>query len=112
MKSLLFIVAAVAGIALVFPPPNAADIKQGRLKAQQVCQTCHGLNGLAPMAGVPLLSGQKREYLIAQLKAFRTSTRQHAQMSIIAKGLSDYDIENVADWYSSIRISVELPEAE
>ena len=56
------------------------------------------------------LSGQQKDYLIIQLKAFRDGKRQHPQMSIIAGGLSDEDIENVAEWYSGIRVTVELPE--
>jgi len=109
MKPLVLILALLAGSGLVSLPLRAADLAQGKLKAQQACQTCHGLNGLSPMAGVPVLSGQKEEYMIAQLQAFRTSQRQHAQMSIIAQGLSDADIENVANWYASIKVSVELP---
>ncbi len=35
--------------------------------------------------------------------------RHHEQMSIIAKMLNDDDIENVAEWYSSIKITIEMP---
>lgn len=112
MKHPFLYIAALAGMLLQALPSNAADLAQGKLKVQQVCQTCHGVGGMAPMAGVPNLGGQKEEYLIAQLRAFRASRRQHAQMSIIAQGLSDADIENVAKWYSSIRISIELPDIE
>jgi cytochrome c553 len=30
-------------------------------------------------------------------------------MSIIAKGLTDSDIANVADWFSSLKVTVKLP---
>ena len=88
----------------------AGDLLQGKAKAETVCQTCHGVDGLGTLAGVPNLSGQNEDYIVIQLQAFRAERRQHAQMSIIAKMLSDADIENVATWYSSIKISVELPD--
>jgi cytochrome c553 len=30
-------------------------------------------------------------------------------MNIIAKSLADADIENVSEWYSSIKVTVETP---
>jgi cytochrome c553 len=56
------------------------------------------------------LSGQQKEYIVAQLEAYRRDQRRHEQMNIIAKMLSDDDIENVAEWYSSIKITIELPQ--
>jgi len=88
---------------------SAGELAAGKAKAQAVCQTCHGLDGQATTAMVPNLSGQRKEYIIVQLESFRAGTRQHAQMSIIAKNLTDDDIENVAEWYSNIRITVEQP---
>ena len=44
------------------------------------------------------------------LKAFRTGKREHEMMSVIAKDLSDGDITSVAQWYSSIKITVQVPE--
>lgn len=56
------------------------------------------------------LGGQQKGYMVIQLKAFRDGKRQHPQMSIIAQGLSDDDIENVAEWYSNIRVTFETPD--
>ena len=103
-----FLVAALVG--MVSTQAVAASLAAGKVRAEAICQTCHGINGLGTIAGVPNLSGQQEDYMIKQLKAFRSSQRQHPQMSIIAQMLSDVDIENVSKWYSSIKISVELPE--
>ena len=78
-------------------------------KVDTLCQTCHGKDGKATVVGSPNLSGQQKEYLIEQLRAYRSGTRRHEQMSIIAKSLTDDDIENLAEWYSSIKITVEKP---
>lgn len=82
----------------------------GKAKVESVCRTCHGMDGQGTLAGVPNLGGQNKDYLVIQLQAFRSNRRQHAQMSIIAQMLSDEDIENVTDWYSSIRVTIEQPE--
>ena len=88
---------------------TAADAGAGRAKAESVCQTCHGVDGQATQAMVPHLSGQQQDYLVIQLEAYRSGQRQHPQMSIIAQMLSDEDIRNLAAWYASIPIKVELP---
>ena len=73
------------------------------------CQNCHGEDGVANLPGAANLSGQQKEYLIDQMRAFRSGKRQNAQMSIIAKPLTDDEIEKLCEWYSSIKITVEKP---
>jgi cytochrome c553 len=90
-------------------PALAADLAAARAKAQALCQNCHGENGVAVLPGAANLSGQQKEYFSAQLRAYRSGSRQHEQMSIVAKTLTDADIENLADWYSAIKVTVETP---
>lgn len=85
------------------------DAAGGRAKARILCENCHGADGMAVLPGAANLSGQQREYLREQLRAFRSGIRQNPQMSIIAKTLTDDDIENLSSWYSNIKISVEMP---
>ncbi len=73
-------------------------------KAQQ-CSVCHGALGLSTAPDAPNLAGQPRIYLIAQMKQFRSGKRASEVMNVVAKPLSDEDIEALADWYASIRIS-------
>lgn len=68
------------------------------------------MDGIATVAMVPNLSGQPKDYITVQLKAFRSGQRQHPQMNIIAKGLSDEDIDNLSEWFSSIKVTIELPD--
>jgi cytochrome c553 len=91
------------------PMALAADAAAGRAKAK-TCQTCHGIDGIAKQPNVPHLAGESEIYLTKQLKAFRDGERKDLQMSIMAKPLSDEDIANLAAWYSSIKITVTLPE--
>ena len=88
---------------------ETADPALGRQKAK-ACQTCHGIDGLARIPTAPHIAGESQVYLVTQLKAFRSGTRTHEIMSLIAKDLSDEDIENLAAWYSGIEIDVRMPE--
>ncbi len=90
-------------------PALAGDAAAARAKAQTLCQNCHGENGVAVLPGAANLSGQQKEYLRAQLRAYRSGSRQNDQMSIVAKTLTDADIENLAEWYSAIKVTVEMP---
>jgi cytochrome c553 len=74
-----------------------------------MCQNCHGVDGVATLPGAANLSGQQKEYLIEQMRAYRSGRRQNPQMSVIAKPLSDEEIEKLCEWYSSIKITVEKP---
>jgi len=95
--------------AALSTPAWAGDAAAGKLKVEQACQTCHGMDGIGTVPMAANLSGQQELYMIAQLKAYKLGKRQHEQMSIIAGMLSDEDIENVAAWYSGIKITVEMP---
>jgi cytochrome c553 len=90
-------------------PALAGDAAAAPAKVRTLCQNCHGENGVAVLPGAANLSGQQKEYLVAQLRAFRSGSRQNPQMSIVAKTLTDGDIENLAEWYSAIKVTVEMP---
>lgn len=104
------LIAPIMALLFISGSSFAADLQAGKLKAQQMCQTCHGMDGQATLPMTANLSGQREDYMVIQLEQFRSGRRQHAQMSIIAQSLTDEDIENVAHWYASIRITVTMPE--
>src|SRR5947208_1382116 len=85
----------------------AADAAAGKKKAA-ICAVCHGLNGLSKNPEAPNLAGDNANYLIKQLNAFKSGARQQEMMTIIAKGLSDEDVANLAAWYSSLKVTVEM----
>jgi len=90
-------------------PAVAADAAAGRAKVRAVCVNCHGENGVAVLPGAANLAGQQPEYLRAQLRAFRSGSRKDPQMSVVAKTLTDADIDNLAEWYSAVKVTVEAP---
>ena len=67
------------------------------------CAACHGMQGISIAPIYPNLAGQKQEYLVAQLKAFRDGSRKNAIMQPMAKGLTDADIVNIAAYLATLK---------
>lgn len=65
---------------------------------------------MATAPNTPNLAGQPTGYLSAQLMAFRSGTRRNEVMSVVAKALSDSDIEDLAAWFASIQVSATPPD--
>ena len=91
-------------------------LKAGKETAQNICSGCHGVSGKAESGGnsgaVPNIYAQQRDYLTIKLKAYKSGELQHPQMTMIAQMLSDDDIDNVAEWYSRIKVKVFDPDIE
>jgi cytochrome c553 len=95
---------------LYLEPAAAQDIAAGNKKAGATCAVCHGRDGIAKVADAPNLAGNNAQYLAKQLHAFKSGARKHEQMSIIAEGLSDADIANLAAWFAAMKVTVTLPQ--
>ncbi|MDP5033141.1 MAG: cytochrome c [Paraglaciecola sp.] len=79
----------------------SADIEAGKAKSVS-CNACHGSKGVSMIPMYPNLAGQKAQYLVLQLKAFRDGERKNMLMSPMVSGLTDTDIENLAAYYASL----------
>jgi cytochrome c553 len=85
---------------------GAQIVAQGTASGAIACARCHGFDGLADGSGAfPKLAGQFPQYLAKQLKAYASGTRQNAIMEPIAKALKDTEIDSVAQYYASLRLS-------
>jgi len=80
---------------------HAGDAEAGKAKSV-TCAACHGGEGISPTGIWPNLAGQKEQYLLAQMKAFKDGARVNAQMAPMMASLSDEDMANLAAYYSSL----------
>ncbi len=80
---------------------QAADIEAGKAKSV-TCAACHGANGISMIPMYPNLAGQKEQYLVLQLKAFRSGERKNMVMAPMAANLSDQDIANLSAYYANL----------
>ncbi len=94
--------AAAVVLATTFGSATAGDVAAGKAKSA-TCAGCHGANGISNVPMYPNLAGQKEQYLVKQMKAFRDGTRTDPTMNAMAKPLSDADIDNLAAYYASLK---------
>jgi cytochrome c553 len=93
------------GLALLSPgQAQARDPVAGKIRAG-MCATCHGPLGLSQLPNAPHLAGQPALYIVEQLRNYRSGKRQNEVMSVMAKPLTDQEIDDLAAWYESIQIS-------
>jgi len=99
--------AAILAAAFIAAPGSsqAGNVKAGREKAQ-ICEVCHGLDGLAKIAEAPNLAGQNERYLIKQIEAFKAGERNNEQMTLVVPPLSQADIEDLAAYYAAIEVTI------
>ena len=81
---------------------QAADPAAGARQYDATCVACHGPGGVAVAPIYPNLNGQKEQYLVEQMKAFRDGTRKNAIMEPMAKGLTDAQIADLSAYLSRI----------
>ncbi|MFY9327462.1 MAG: c-type cytochrome [Georgfuchsia sp.] len=81
-------------------PVSQGDVVAGRVIAAG-CEGCHGEAGIGANDSGPGLAGQKVDYLILALKAYKSGARAEPVMSAMAQELSDNDIDNVVAYFST-----------
>ena len=83
---------------------DAAKVEAGRKKSDEVlCPMCH-LGGFVGQNEIPRVAGQHYEYIKKQLSDFkaRRRTNDAGNMTSVASTLSDADIENLAQYVTSL----------
>jgi cytochrome c553 len=66
------------------------------------CASCHGANGIATHSAWPNLAGQKSTYLARQMRAVRDGSRHSPLMSPPMKGISNAQIDTLAEYYANM----------
>lgn len=83
---------------------DPARVAHGKAKADEVlCTMCH-LGGFMGQNEIPRVAGQHYEYIVKQMKDFKTYRRTNdaGNMASVAKTLSERDIEDLAHYLSSL----------
>lgn len=106
MRYSLLLAAVLAAMSV---EAEAGDAVLGR-KVATKCVACHGIDGQSKNPEAPHISGQVERYIVKALKRYISGEREDPQMSMIVKQLKDGDVENVAAYYSSIKVTVEKPQ--
>lgn len=81
---------------------TAAAIGASAAVGPEACKACHGANGISASPTIPNLAGQKRDYLVKQLQAFRSGERKNELMAAIASQLDDTQMRTLATYWSGL----------
>ena len=99
MKVTILVALVIIGVLLV-GTVNAGDAAAGKTKSA-TCAGCHGATGSSNNPMYPNLAGQKDQYLVKAIKAYRSGKRGDPTMKAMVSALSDADVENLAAFFSS-----------
>jgi cytochrome c553 len=82
---------------------QATSLYAGQSKAAAVCSQCHGIRNPSADAPFPPLAGRDPEYLKKAIKQYRDKTRKSDIMNAIAGSLKDSEINDIAEYYGSVK---------
>ncbi|MFT6194463.1 MAG: cytochrome c553 [Cognaticolwellia sp.] len=77
------------------------DADAGKAKSA-TCAGCHGANGIGISDTFPNLAGQHADYIVVQLKAFKSGERENSLMYSMAAGLSEQDMADLGAYFSAL----------
>ena len=92
LKVLVLTITMLSGSSLLAKPAKL-----------MICAACHGNDGIGTNDLYPNLNGQKKKYLIKQMKDFKSGKRKDASMKPMVQSLTDKDIEELAAYYSKLK---------
>jgi cytochrome c553 len=82
--------------------PKAPNVRKPLTTEEwaQRCDRCHGVNGNSTDPRLPMLAGQRADYLLKALQGYRARTRKSSEMAAMSDGLSEDDLDNLAGHYA------------
>ena len=92
----------LAIVGLSATAQTATELNARSLAA--TCASCHGTDGRsAEGAAVPSLAGMPKDYMLAQMKAFKDGTRPATIMHQLSKGFTDQQVETIATYFFALK---------
>lgn len=95
------IISALLLISVSYFSVYANDISE----TVKVCGACHGAQGISADPTIPNLAGQKAIYMAMEVKAIRDGVRTNSLMDAVVKGLTDQQIDRLAEHFSKLQPS-------
>ena len=84
--------------------PDPVKAERGKKKADEVlCTMCH-LGGFMGQNEIPRVAGQHYDYIVKQMKDFKTAKRTNdaGNMASVSKTLSDRDMDDLAHYLAGL----------
>jgi cytochrome c553 len=91
---------ALLALAVVASQATPAQTDAQLAKAAP-CAACHGEQGRSPLADIPSLAGQPKQFITTQLVMFREGNRKNPVMNALAEPLSNADINDLGSYFAA-----------
>ena len=96
-------ISTVVGGVITSMALSPLSVRAGEMPAAAAsCIQCHGQDGIGTNDSYPNLAGQKKEYLLKQLRDFKSGARRDKEMNLVMKLLSEESMETVSAFFSSL----------
>jgi cytochrome c553 len=86
-------------VAVVLALPCAAGAQPSDDKVQ-LCNACHGENGIPQDKTIPVIWGQQQGYLYLQLRDYKRGDRKNEPMQAVVAEMERNDMMALAEYYS------------
>lgn len=86
-------------------PLDKAQVKKAKKLYKKKCRACHGKNAMKPLKNYPIIAGQKKAYIIAQVNDVKNKVRKNGKIKTMypmVKKLKDEQIDLLASYISQI----------
>ena len=105
----------IAAAVFAFGTAQAADDNKVTIENRIAqCQGCHGIpdwkTAFPEVYRVPKLGGQKANYIVAALKAYKSGERDFPTMRAIAGPLTDAEMQQLASYYAGAGAAAQTAE--
>jgi len=87
------------GLLMMFAVVSA-EAQDAKGIVEGVCAACHGVDGNSVITQNPKLAGQHPEYLLKQLKEFKSGKRENAVMTGMVANLSEAEMTEIAAYFA------------
>lgn len=94
-------IAIVLALSAIANIAHAGDAAAGKAAATS-CFSCHGAAG-AGTASAPRLAGLANDQLVTKLQGYRSGTLKNPMMGMVAKKLSDEQIDNISAYFAALK---------
>jgi cytochrome c553 len=94
----------IESIAAFYSVQAAGSVTESGEQTDEViakCERCHGRAPGESTMVVPVLRGQKQEYLLRVMKQYRDGERGSSMMHKMSSGYSDDLLEDIAAYYAT-----------
>lgn len=92
--------AAPAGAVEAVPLPADSATPQEVTAKLNVCEACHGPNGMSKSVIIPIIAGQREDYLLKQLHDFHGGVRNVEIMKWMAETLKESELPMAAAYFA------------